>query len=220
MLKTSRWTSTLRRAGAVALVLFATQAHAGPAVPPPWPLATQGSELATFSGGCFWSMNAIFERVKGVRHVTAGFSGGSAKSPSYERVSTGTTGHAETVQIDFDPAVISYSELLHIFFTFHDPTTLNRQGADVGTEYRSVIFTHSPQQQGSAKRAIADLTQQRVFRSPIVTQVQPFVAFYPAEDYHQDYYAKYSGQPYCRFVIAPKVAKLHKLFAGELKPSM
>ena len=183
-----------------------------PATPP-----AGASETATFSGGCFWSMNAIFERLKGVQTVTAGFSGGSVSRPSYERVCTGTTGHAETVQITFDPAVISYRDLLRVFFAFHDPTTPNRQGADVGTQYRSAIFYHSPEQRVAIEQTIADLKAKRVFKAPIVTQVLPYKEFFPAEDYHQGYYDKHAGLPYCQFVIAPKVAKLHKLYRDRLK---
>jgi peptide-methionine (S)-S-oxide reductase len=175
------------------------------------------SETATLAGGCFWSMNAIFERVKGVDRVVAGFSGGTARKPSYEEVCTGTTGHAESVQITFDPAVISYRDLLHVFFAFHDPTTPNRQGADEGEQYRSAIFWQSPAQKATAEQVIAELTKNRNFNAPIVTQLVPYSAFYPAEDYHQAYYDKNADRPYCRAVIAPKVAKLRKLYAGKLK---
>ena len=178
------------------------------------------TETATFSGGCFWSMNAVFERIAGVRQVTAGFAGGSVPKPSYERVSTGSTGHAETVQIVFDPAVISYRDLLGIFFEFHDPTTLNRQGADVGEQYRSVIFWHSPEQRAAAQQAIAELESRRAYRSAIVTQLQPYREFYAAEDYHQNYYDKHSSDGYCRLVIAPKLEKLHKLHPNQLKAAM
>jgi len=182
--------------------------------------AAPRTEIATFSGGCFWSMNAIFERLKGVRHVTAGFSGGTLPSPSYERVCTGTTGHAETVQIEFDPTVISYGDLLHVFFSLHDPTTPNRQGADVGEQYRSVIFWHTPEQRTAATRVIAELTRAHAFKAPIVTQLSPYKEFYAAEAYHQDYYTRHPDLPYNRFVIAPKLAKLHKLYAERLKPGM
>ena len=184
------------------------------AVPP----MTRPTETATFSGGCFWSMTAIFERLRGVEHVTAGFSGGRVPHPSYERVCTGTTGHAETVQIEFDPTVVSYRDLLRIFFEFHDPTTPNRQGADVGEQYRSVIFWHTHDQEVAARQTIAELEARQTYRAPIVTQVLPFKTFYPAEDYHQAYFDKHGDEPYVRFVIAPKVAKLQKLHAGELKP--
>jgi len=178
------------------------------------------TETATFAGGCFWSMNAIFERLKGVERVSAGFSGGSVPKPGYQRVSTGTTGHAESVQITFDPAVISYRDLLRVFFDFHDPTTLNRQGADEGTQYRSVVFWHTPEQRAEITRAIAELEKKGVFKAPIVTQVMPYKEFFPAEGYHQGYYDKNSGLPYCQIVIAPKVAKLRKLYGDRLKPAM
>ncbi len=203
-------------ASAPLVLALAITAHAAPAAAP----AAHRTETATFSGGCFWSMNAIFERLKGVEKATAGFSGGSVPDPSYERVCTGTTGHAETVQITFDPTVISYRDLLRVFFALHDPTTLNRQGADVGTQYRSVIFWHTPEQRAQVEQTLAELKQKRVFRAPIVTQVLPYKEFYLAEGYHQGYYDKNSELPYCRMVIAPKVAKLHKLFGDRLKPSM
>ena len=180
--------------------------------------STRPTETATFSGGCFWSMTAIFERLRGVEHVTAGFSGGSVPHPSYERVCTGTTGHAETVQIEFDPTVVSYRDLLRIFFEFHDPTTLNRQGADVGEQYRSVIFWHTHDQEAAAKQTIAELEARHTYRAPIVTQLLPYRTFYPAEDYHQAYFDKHGDESYVRFVIAPKVAKLQKLHADQLKP--
>ena len=182
--------------------------------------STRPTETATFSGGCFWSMTAIFERLRGVEHVTAGFSGGSVPHPSYERVCTGTTGHAEAVQIEFDPTVISYRDLLRIFFEFHDPTTLNRQGADVGEQYRSVIFWQTHDQEAAARQTIAELETRHTYRAAIVTQLLPYRTFYPAEDYHQAYFDKHGDEPYVRFVIAPKVAKLHKLHADQLKPSM
>ena len=180
--------------------------------------APRRSETATFAGGCFWSMNAIFERLAGVQGVTAGFAGGAAERPSYEEVSAGTTGHAESVQITFDPAVVSYRDLLHVFFDLHDPTTPNRQGADVGEQYRSVIFWRSAEQKAAAGQVIAELTRRRVYPAPIVTQVVPFTAFYAAEDYHQSYYDRNSGRGYCQVVIAPKLAKLKKLYGARLKP--
>jgi peptide-methionine (S)-S-oxide reductase len=165
-------------------------------------------------------MNAIFERLKGVQAVTAGFSGGDVARPSYERVCTGTTGHAESVQITFDPAVISYRDLLGVFFAFHDPTTLDRQGADVGTQYRSVIFWHTPEQRTAALETIASLEKQRAFHDKIVTRVERYQAFYPAEAYHQAYYDKNPDRGYCQVVIAPKLAKLREHYAQKLKPSM
>ncbi len=214
-MSTNRYAILRRRAilGLLALTLFAGAATAAGA--PSANAASPRTEIATFAGGCFWSLDAIFERLKGVRQVTAGFSGGGVKSPSYERVCTGTTGHAETVQIEFDPSVISYDDLLGVFFEFHDPTTPNRQGADVGTQYRSVIFTRSLAQRAAALRAISEY--ERTHRGKVVTQVQPYAAFYPAEGYHQDYYDRNESQGYCRFVIAPKVEKLRKLHGDRLK---
>ena len=205
---------------AVCTALALVGANGGQAAEAAATAKTHATETATFSGGCFWSMNAIFERLKGVDHVTAGFSGGSVANPSYERVSTGTTGHAETVQITFEPAVISYRDLLGVFFAFHDPTTPNRQGADVGEQYRSAIFWHSPVQEAAAKQMIAELDASHRFGRPIVTQVLPFQAFYPAEEYHQAYYDRNMSLPYCQIVIAPKVKKLHKLYGDRLNPAM
>jgi peptide-methionine (S)-S-oxide reductase len=174
-------------------------------------------EQATLAGGCFWCLEAAFQQLKGVTKVTSGYAGGTVANPSYEAVCTGRTGHAEVVQIEFDPAVVSYRELLEVFFTIHDPTTLNRQGGDVGTQYRSAIFYHSPQQQRDAKAVIAELEAERVWDDPIVTEVVPLEAFYPAEEYHRDYFRRNPGQGYCRTVIAPKVAKLRKQHFERLK---
>ena len=174
------------------------------------------TELATLGGGCFWCIEAALQQLQGVSKVVSGYAGGAAKDPSYEAVCTGRTGHAEVVQASFDPAVIPYRTLLQAFFTVHDPTTKDRQGADVGTQYRSVVFTHSPQQAATAKALIEEL-QRDVFDDPIVTEVLPVPAFYPAEDYHQDYYNQNPGQGYCRAVIAPKLAKLRKAWAPLLK---
>ena len=200
------------------LVLFATVGAAPSRGTAPAP--ARRLETATLAGGCFWSMNAIFERLKGVQSVKAGFSGGDVANPSYERVCTGTTGHAESVQITFDPAVISYRDLLGVFFAFHDPTTLNRQGADAGTQYRSVVFWHTPEQRSVALETIAGLEKKRVFRDKIVTQVEPYQRFYAAEAYHQAYYDKNPERGYCQVVIAPKIAKLRARYAEKLKPSM
>ena len=174
-------------------------------------------ELATLAGGCFWCLEAAFQQLKGVTKVTSGYAGGTVANPSYEAVCTGRTGHAEVVQIEFDPAVVGYRELLEVFFTIHDPTTLNRQGGDVGTQYRSAIFYHSPQQQQDAKAVIAELEAGKVWDDPIVTEVVPLEAFYPAEEYHRDYFRRNPGQAYCRTVIAPKVAKLRKHYFEKLK---
>lgn len=179
--------------------------------------AGTSKEVATLGGGCFWCLEAVYDQLKGVLSVESGYSGGSVPNPSYRQVCTGTTGHAEVTQISFDPEVISYRELLQVFFTIHDPTTLNRQGADVGTQYRSAIFYHSEEQKQIAQQVIADLTAQGVWSGPIVTQVVPFEKFYLAEDYHQEYFANNPGQPYCQVVIAPKVAKFRQKYLEQLK---
>ncbi len=175
------------------------------------------TEQATLAGGCFWCLEAAFLELKGVERVESGYAGGHRPNPTYEQVCTGQTGHAEVVQVSFDPAVLSYRDLLRIFFTIHDPTTLNRQGADVGTQYRSAVFYHSPAQQALAKATIAELTESGAWEAPIVTEVAPLDVFYPAEEYHRDYYSRNPNQGYCRFVIAPKVAKLRKEFFDRLK---
>jgi peptide-methionine (S)-S-oxide reductase len=181
------------------------------------PAATKQIEVATLGGGCFWCTEAVFTQLKGVEKVESGYSGGKLESPTYEQVSTGTTGHAEAVQITFDPNVISYKEILEIFFSTHDPTTLNRQGPDVGTQYRSVIFYHTDQQKAIAEQVIKEITEEKVFDAPIVTQLEPFRVFYEAEDYHRDYFKRHPEQPYCSLVIAPKLAKLRELYISKLK---
>jgi len=173
---------------------------------------------ATLGGGCFWCLEAVYDQVRGVREVTSGYAGGTAPNPTYEQVCTGATGHAEVVRLGFDPSVITYREILEIFFAIHDPTTLNRQGADVGTQYRSVIFTHDAEQRDVAEAMIRELDASGAYADPIVTQVEPLEAFYVAEDYHQEYFANHPGQPYCRAVVGPKVAKFQKHFAAVLKP--
>jgi peptide-methionine (S)-S-oxide reductase len=175
------------------------------------------TQTLTLGGGCFWCLDAVFQRLRGVTAVVSGYAGGRVAHPSYEAVCEGNTGHAEVVQVTYDPAVISLRELLEIFFTTHDPTTLNRQGADVGTQYRSVIFYDSPEQKAAAEAVIADFTARRVWPRPIVTEVAPLPAFYPAEDYHQGYYDQNTWQPYCQIVVAPKVAKLRQHFMEKLK---
>jgi peptide-methionine (S)-S-oxide reductase len=175
------------------------------------------TEIATLAGGCFWCLEAVFKDLRGVEKVESGYTGGSTPDPSYEQVCTGTTGHAEAVQIVFDPSVISYEELLDVFFTIHDPTTLNRQGADIGTQYRSAIFYHTPEQRALAEQTIQRLNAAGIWVSPIVTEVVPFTKFYPAEQYHQEYYARNPDQPYCRAVIAPKVAKFRQQHLAKLK---
>jgi peptide-methionine (S)-S-oxide reductase len=175
------------------------------------------TETATLAGGCFWCLEAVFERLKGVDRVVSGYSGGSVANPTYEQVCAGTTGHAECVQVTFDPAVLPYRDLLRIFFTMHDPTTPDRQGPDAGTQYRSAIFWHDPGQKTIAEQVIAELTKGKVFDAPIVTEVAPFTILYAAEAYHQGYFGRNQSQPYCRVVISPKVAKLRKLYADRLK---
>ena len=178
---------------------------------------SHSTETATFAAGCFWCVEAVFEQLEGVERVTSGYAGGHVPNPTYAEVCDGTTGHAEVIQIVFDPAVIGYRDLVELFFAFHDPTTLNRQGADVGTQYRSAIFTHSPAQDAVAREVIADLTAQGAFGAPIVTEVRPLDTFYPAEDYHQGYFRQNPDQPYCRATIPPKLAKLRKSYAARLK---
>jgi len=174
------------------------------------------SETATLAGGCFWCLEAVFEMVEGVQGVKSGYAGGRTASPTYEQVCSGATGHAEVVQVAFDPSVISYREILEIFFGIHDPTTLNRQGADVGTQYRSAIYTHSEEQDASARALIAELSDDGPWDGPIVTDVEPLTTFYPAEAYHDEYYRRNPTQPYCNAVIGPKVAKFRQRFAHRL----
>jgi len=212
-----------RTTGMLLCVAMLAAAIAVPSAAGPAP-ARKGSkpmserrEIATLAGGCFWCLEAVFLELKGVEKVASGYSGGARPNPSYEQVCTGTTGHAEVVQVTFDPEEISFRDLLDIFFTIHDPTTLNRQGGDVGTQYRSAIFYHSPEQKAAAEEAIRELTAARTWPSPIVTQVAPMTAFYAAEDYHQNYFARNPNQPYCQAVVAPKVAKARKLHFERLK---
>jgi peptide-methionine (S)-S-oxide reductase len=178
---------------------------------------TSSHEVATLAGGCFWCLDAVFRGLKGVEQVVSGYAGGTVPNPSYEAVCTGRTGHAEVVQVTFDSGVLSYRNLVEVFFGIHDPTTLNRQGADVGTQYRSAIYYHSPEQERTAREVIAALEREQVFDGPIVTEVAPATEFYPAEEYHQDYFRRNPGQGYCRAVIAPKVAKFRKAHLERLK---
>ena len=173
-------------------------------------------ETATFGAGCFWCVEAVFQNLQGVASVESGYAGGRVENPSYEQVSSGATGHAEVCQIHFDPARISYRELLEVFWQTHDPTTLNRQGSDSGTQYRSAIFYHSDQQRQTAELYKKELAAAKIWSSPIVTEIVPFKKFYKAEDYHQNYYRQNAGQPYCRFVITPKVEKFRKVFEKKL----
>ena len=174
-------------------------------------------QLATLAGGCFWCLEAVYQDLKGVEKVESGYAGGRVANPSYQLVCTGTTGHAEVVQITYDPQVVSYRELLQVFFTIHDPTTLNRQGNDVGTQYRSAIYYHDEAQKRVAEEVIAEVTAQGLWRNPIVTEVKPLDHFYKAEDYHQNYFKNNPYQPYCQVVIAPKVSKFRKKYVESLK---
>ena len=176
-----------------------------------------GSEVATLGGGCFWCIEAVFDSLQGVASVESGYTGGQTVNPTYEHICNGDTGHAEVVRVTFDPAVIPFREILAVFFAIHDPTTLNRQGNDAGTQYRSAIFYHTPEQQATAEKFIAELTAEKIFGGRIVTEIVPAPAFYAAEDYHQEYFANNDGQPYCQFVVAPKVAKFRKNFAHRIK---
>ncbi|HEX9117205.1 MAG TPA: peptide-methionine (S)-S-oxide reductase MsrA [Anaerolineae bacterium] len=179
--------------------------------------AQDKKEIATLAGGCFWCLEAVYDDLRGVEDVVSGYAGGQVNRPSYKQVCTGTTGHAEVVQVTYDPQVISYRQILEVFFSIHDPTTLNRQGADVGTQYRSAIFYHSPEQRTIAERLIAELDAAKLWPGKIVTEVKPYTEFFPAEDYHQEYFARNPEQGYCQFVIAPKVAKFRKTHLESLK---
>ena len=174
-------------------------------------------EKATLGGGCFWCIEAVFNQLQGVESAVSGYAGGAKPNPSYEAVCNGDTGHAEVVQVTFDPDLLPYREVLEVFFTVHDPTTMNRQGADVGSQYRSVIFTHSAEQEKAARAIIAELDAEKVWDDAIVTEVKPAPPFYPAEDYHQEYYARNPGQGYCQAVIRPKLTKFRKAWAQKLK---
>jgi peptide-methionine (S)-S-oxide reductase len=175
------------------------------------------TQTATLAGGCFWCLEAVFDNLQGVMNVVSGYAGGTTANPTYQQVCTGMTGHAEAVQIKFEPAVISFRDLLEVYFSIHDPTTLNRQGADVGTQYRSAIFYHTPEQKHTAEETIQELSEEKIWSDPIVTEVTPLTVFYPAEDYHQEYFANNPGQGYCQMVVAPKLAKFRKKFANRLK---
>ena len=174
-------------------------------------------ELATLGGGCFWCLEAVFEQVIGIEKVVSGYSGGAVRNPTYQQVCNGSTGHAEVIQLTFDPRVTSYREILQIFFAMHDPTTLNRQGADAGTQYRSVIFYHVPEQKQIAETLIAELNAEKIWGQPIVTELAPLDTFFAAEGYHQGYYRANPAQGYCQAVVAPKVAKFRKHFLEKLK---
>ena len=174
-------------------------------------------ETATLAGGCFWCIEAVFDDLEGVEDVVSGYSGGHKDNPTYQEVCSETTGHAEVVQITFDPAILSYADLLRVFFTVHDPTQLNRQGNDIGTSYRSAIFYHTDEQRQTAEKVIREITAEGIYDDPIVTEVTPFDKFWPAENYHQEYFANNPNQPYCAAVVAPKVAKFRQKFVHRLK---
>jgi peptide-methionine (S)-S-oxide reductase len=176
-----------------------------------------GREVATLGGGCFWCLEAVYDELKGIDAVTSGYAGGKVENPSYRQVTSGATGHAEVVQISYDPNIITFADLLDVFFTIHDPTTLNRQGNDIGPQYRSIILYHTPEQQAEAENAIARLNAAKIWDAPIVTEVAPFDRFYEAEAYHQEYFRNNPRQPYCQIVVAPKVVKARKQFVERLK---
>jgi len=175
------------------------------------------TEIATLAGGCFWCIEAVFREVEGVEQVVSGYTGGTTANPSYDDVCSGLTGHAEALRVTFDPTVIAYREVLEIFFSVHDPTTLNRQGADIGTQYRSAIFYHDEEQKAIAEALLKELDESHIWDRPIVTQVVPLGEFYPAEDYHRDYFTRNPEQAYCRMVISPKIVKFRQLWANRLK---
>ena len=176
-----------------------------------------GMEMTTLGGGCFWCLEAVFDRLQGVESVESGYTGGKVANPTYEQVCSGNTGHAEVVRVTFDPNAILFREILEVFFAIHDPTTLNRQGNDAGTQYRSAIFYHTPEQRAAAEQVIAALTAGKAFDDPIVTEVVPAQTFYVAEDYHHEYFANNGRQPYCQYVVAPKVVKFRQKFAHRVK---
>ena len=186
-------------------------------MPPDTPPA--GQEFATLAGGCFWCLEAVFSELEGVTDVLSGYTGGHAPDPDYRQVCSGETGHAEVVRLTFDPARIRYREILEVFFAIHDPTTLNRQGNDVGTQYRSAIYCHSPQQQAEARALLDEFAVANAFGAPVVTELAMAGRFFPAEDYHRRYYLNNERQPYCQFVVAPKLAKFRKMYAAKRKPT-
>ncbi len=212
-------------AACVAALVF-TATHREPQMPEHIPTLTPdeigpeptppGPQTATFGTGCFWCTEAVFQQIRGVKGVVSGYTGGRTPDPTYEQICTGSTGHAEAVQVTYDPAVVSYPELLEVFWRSHDPTTLNRQGADVGTQYRSAIFYHTDRQRELVERYKKKVDEAGVFASPIVTEIVPAVTFYPAEDYHQNFFNDNPRQPYCRAVVGPKVEKLRQVFRGRL----
>jgi peptide-methionine (S)-S-oxide reductase len=180
-------------------------------------METNNKEIATLAGGCFWCLEAVYVDLRGVEKVVSGYTGGAVPNPTYRAVCSGTTGHAEVVQLTYDPQIVTFRELLEVFFTIHDPTTLNRQGADVGTQYRSAIFYHTPEQKEVAEQVIRELDAEHIWDAPIVTKLEPLAEFYAAEDYHQNYYEQNPEQGYCRAIIAPKVSKFRQKFLEKLK---
>lgn len=176
-----------------------------------------GREIATLAGGCFWCLEAVYDELKGVESVESGYMGGKTENPSYEDVCSGRTGHAEVVQISFDPTIVSFKEILQVFFVIHDPTTLDRQGNDIGTQYRSAVFFHSAAQKAAAEQVIANLNARKIYDDPVITEVAPASKFYLAEDYHQEYFRRNPAQPYCAFVVRPKLAKFRKHFLEKLR---
>jgi peptide-methionine (S)-S-oxide reductase len=175
------------------------------------------SEIATLAGGCFWCLEAVYQEMDGVTSVVSGYMGGESANPSYEEVCSGASGHAEVVRLEYDPAVTSFREILDVFFSIHDPTTKDRQGNDIGSQYRSAIFYHSPEQRGEAERTIAEIEESKLWSRPVVTEVKPASQFWPAESYHQNYFRDHSSQPYCQFVVAPKVKKFRSKFSDLRK---
>jgi peptide-methionine (S)-S-oxide reductase len=212
-----RWILAIIAAITIASIAIAQSRRPAPAPVVKRKHVDNATEIATLAGGCFWCLEPVYDQLKGVKEVTSGYSGGHVKNPTYEAVCSGATGHAEVVEVKFDPKLITFREILEVFFIIHDPTTLNRQGADSGTQYRSAIFYHSPQQKKTADETIAWVNKQRIWPNPVVTEVAPFKEFYPAEEYHQRYYERNPNAGYCRVVIAPKVAKFRQKFLSKLK---
>ena len=217
--KNMKWTDISRKPALILwlVLILSFNEISGKAQNTLQPMKNDTMDSATFGNGCFWCSEAIFGRLKGVLSVIPGYAGGHTKNPTYEEVCTGNTGYAEVVKIDFNPEIISYRELLEVFWKTHDPTTLNRQGADVGTQYRSVIFFHNEKQKKTAEHYKEELQKAKIWQKPIVTEISPLTSFYPAEDYHKKYYENNPAQGYCNFVITPKVEKFEKIFREKLK---
>jgi peptide-methionine (S)-S-oxide reductase len=208
----------MRRMATTAMaVILSLGLSAAAAEPNPAGSKSMEREVITLGGGCFWCMEAVFQQLNGVVLIESGYSGGTVENPTYKQVCTGQTGHAEVVQVTFDPKVVSLHNVLSVFFALHDPTTVNRQGADVGSQYRSVVFYRTPEQRDAVQAVVRELEANKTYSSPVVTQLEPFKAFYKAEAYHQDYYEQNPNQPYCTLVISPKLSKFHKLFKDKAK---